>query len=120
MSLGVGRIIGSNNLPEFALSRAFRVASANRNQRAAECKSCGEALSMGQGREVLVEGMKPGQFTRCFFCTSCFPQIKVANERYPTSEEGRPAWWDELDRERTDNRTPKQKMEDLLRDPRKD
>ncbi|MCJ7464458.1 MAG: hypothetical protein MUO81_06925 [Thermoplasmata archaeon] len=75
---------------------------------------------MGQGREVLVEGMKPGQFTRSFFCASCFAPIKLANERYPTCEEGLPAWWTELDLARVDDRTPKQKMDDLLRDFRKD
>jgi hypothetical protein len=83
MSLGIVGPIGSDNLAEFAIARAFRLSSSARaNSSSARCKVCGEALPKGAGREVLISGLHPGQYDRAYLCSGRLGRIEAAYRRF--------------------------------------
>ena len=89
--------VGDHGLVDYALARAYRILSADRNRIIAACKVCGKALHRDQGHKVLISGLVLSTPKACYVCRVCFTPIKAAAESFPLFDP-LPSWWKILDR----------------------
>lgn len=89
---------GDHGMVDYALSRAYRILSADRNQIIASCKVCGTTLLRDHGHKVSVTGLVLRTPKDCFLCSTCFAPVKAASEAFPLFNP-LPSWWRLLDRE---------------------
>lgn len=94
MSLGFEGPI--NTMVEYALSRVYRIQSAQRNAIRCRCKMCGRELPKEHGFQVYIVGSVLSRPHPYYFCYGCFQPVKDAWDRWPLEKE--PRWWRELDK----------------------
>jgi len=89
--------IGDHGMVDYALSRTYRILSADRNQQVASCKVCGTTLRRDHGFKVSITGLFLRTPKDCYLCQSCFTPVKAASEHFPLVTPP-PSWWRLLDR----------------------
>jgi len=90
-------MVGDHGMADYALSRTFRIRSADRNEVLASCKGCGTTLKRDHGHKVSVTGLHLNSPKDCYLCVDCFAPVKSASEHFPLTTP-QPSWWRLLDR----------------------
>ena len=115
--------VGDHGMVDYALSRTYRILSADRNEKIAACKICGTTLPRGTGFKVLISGLVFTTPKNCYICLACLQPVKRANEAFPLFDPA-PSWWKVLERnasffpedpEETPSKPSAQELEDLIR-----